>query len=103
MTRCLAADDVFPSLRLPVLIEEDAVSDTARMAGEELEVPRLRARSESLQSLGISEPMDQFILVHATDARLEIFDLWLMPTRRYEEAEEGQGEHRYGGGSKHRL
>jgi hypothetical protein len=103
MTRCLTAGDVFPSLRLPVLIEEDAVSDTARMAGEELEVPRLRARSESLQSLWISEPTNQFILVHATDARLEIFDLWLMPTGHYEETEEGQGKQVYGGGSTHGL
>lgn len=54
---------MFPSLRVPVLIEEDAVPDTARIAGEELEVPHLRARSEPLQSLRISEQTDQFILV----------------------------------------
>ncbi|MGE0470479.1 MAG: hypothetical protein AB7L09_17705 [Nitrospira sp.] len=63
MTRCLPAGDVFPSLRVPVFIEEDAVPDTARMAGEELEVPHLRTRSEPLQALRISEETDQFVLV----------------------------------------
>lgn len=71
------------------------------MTGEELVVPRLRARSEPLESLRISESMDQFILVHVTDARFEIFHVRVVSTRRYENAEEGQGSQGYRGGSKH--
>ncbi len=90
--KCLAAGNGFPSLRVPVLIEEYAVSDTARMTGEELEVPGLRSCSEPLQSLRIAEPTDQLILVHVSDARLEIRHVWSVPTGRHEEAEDDHGE-----------
>lgn len=88
---CLAAGNGFPSLRVTVLIEENAVPDTAGIAGEELVVPYLRARLEPLQSLWIAEPMHKFVLIDATDTRLKIFHLWVMPTGRYEKTEEGQG------------
>jgi len=76
---------------LLVFIEEDTVSDTAGITREEFEVPYLRSRPKPLQSLWISEPMHEFVLAHATDARLELFDVWLMPTRSYEETKKGQG------------
>jgi hypothetical protein len=78
-------------LRVPVLIKENAVPDTAGIAGEELVVPYLRARPEPLQSLWIAEPMHKFVLVHETDTRLKIFHLWVVPTGGYEKAEDGQG------------